>query len=156
MACHELNGASLAHCTFAFAALAAAATFPALGQVNININVPGIVQMAPPPPRYEMVPGPRPGQVWVQGRWVWNERDYVWQGGRWQQDRPDYVTHRPLGPGQRRLALGRRRVEARQAKDGKHGHDQTNGDAATTARRAGQEGPLLSPRRLHARRRGCR
>lgn len=77
--------------TFAFAALAAAATFPALGQVNININVPGIVQMAPPPPRYEMVPGPRPGQVWVQGRWVWNERDYVWQGGRWQQDRPDYV-----------------------------------------------------------------
>lgn len=77
--------------TFALAALVTAVTFPALGQVNININVPGLVQAAPPPPRYEAMPGPRQGQVWAPGRWVWNERDYVWQGGRWQQARPDYV-----------------------------------------------------------------
>ena len=109
--------------TFAFAALAAAATFPALGQVNININVPGIVQMAPPPPRYEMVPGTRPGQVWVQGRWVWNERDYVWQGGRWQQDRPDYV----YAPGRWVQASGGWRWVDDQwkpgkQKNGKHSH----------------------------------
>lgn len=114
--------------TFAFAALAAAATLPAFGQVNININVPGLVQMAPPPPRYEVMPGPRPGQVWVPGRWVWNDRDYVWQAGRWQQDRPDYV----YAPGRWVQASGGWRWVDDQWKPGKppkegkhgHGHDQ--------------------------------
>ena len=117
--------------TFALAALAAAATLPALGQVNININVPGLVQVAPPPPRYEVMPGPRPSQVWVPGRWVWNERDYVWQSGLWQQARPDYV----YAPGRWVQANGGWRWVDDQWKPGKppkhdkhdkhdnHGHD---------------------------------
>ena len=63
----------------------------ALSQVSININVPGFVQIAPPSPRYEAVPRPLRGQVWVPGRWVWNEREYVWRAGLWQSERPDYV-----------------------------------------------------------------
>ena len=69
-----------------------------------------------------MVPGPRPGQVWVQGRWVWNERDYVWQGGRWQQDRPDYV-YRPGPLRSRRAADGAgSTTSGSRASNGKHSH----------------------------------
>jgi len=65
--------------------------WPAPAQVSVHINVPGIVQIAPPAPRYEAAPGPRPGQVWVPGRWVWDERNYAWRQGYWQAARPDYV-----------------------------------------------------------------
>ncbi|HYP86154.1 YXWGXW repeat-containing protein [Variovorax sp.] len=62
----------------------------ALAQVSVNINVPGIVTVAPPPPRYEVVPQPRSGQIWVQGYWAWDHNDYRWRPGYWQPARPDY------------------------------------------------------------------
>jgi hypothetical protein len=62
-----------------------------LSQVSVQINVPGIVQIAPPPPRYEPVPRATPGRIWMPGRWAWNEREYVWRAGQWQTARPDYV-----------------------------------------------------------------
>lgn len=73
------------------AALLVAAAIPAAAQVSVNINVPGLVQVAPPAPRYERMPGPRSGQVWVPGHWQWTGRDYQWRGGYWQAARPDYA-----------------------------------------------------------------
>jgi hypothetical protein len=81
---------------FVLATALAATALSAGAQVSVNINVPGLVQMAPPQPRYEPMPDPRAGQVWVPGRWQWNGRDYVWRGGYWQVARPDYL----YAPGQ--------------------------------------------------------
>jgi hypothetical protein len=72
------------------ASLAVAAS-TASAQVSVNINVPGVVQLAPPPPRYEVIPGPRPDQIWVPGRWHWTGREYAWRAGFWQGARPDYA-----------------------------------------------------------------
>lgn len=70
----------------------ALATAPiyASAQVSVNINVPGLVTIAPPAPRFERPPPPRGGQVWVPGHWQWRHDDYVWRGGYWQAARPDY------------------------------------------------------------------
>jgi len=73
------------------AAVLVASALPAAAQVSVQINVPGLIQVAPPAPRYEPMPGPRPGQVWVPGHWQWNERAYVWRSGYWQAARPDYA-----------------------------------------------------------------
>ena len=112
---------------FLLAALLAASALPATAQVSVNINVPGLVQMAPPPPRFERMPGPRAGQVWVPGRWQWNGRDYVWASGRWQRARPDYA----YAPGQWVQADGGwrwregdwRRAERRQERREERRHD---------------------------------
>lgn len=78
-------------CHFLLAVLMAAAALPAVAQVSVHINLPGVVQAAPPPPRYERMPGPRAGQVWVPGHWQWNGRDYAWRGGNWQAARRDHA-----------------------------------------------------------------
>jgi len=73
-------------------ALVAAAIAPlaAMAQVSVNINVPGLIAVAPPAPRYEPMPPPRSGQVWIQGNWYWASNDYVWRPGRWEKARPEY------------------------------------------------------------------
>lgn len=57
--------------------------------VSVQIGV------APPPPRYEVVPPPRPGYVWIQGYWNWDPyaHRHVWIPGRWTGMRPGYVYH---------------------------------------------------------------
>lgn len=77
----------------AMALAAAAILMPGVSsaQVSININVPGLVSVAPPPPRAERVPAPRRGEVWVPGRWQWTGNDYDWRGGYWERARPDYA-----------------------------------------------------------------
>ena len=72
--------------------IAALAAIPLVvpAQVSVNINVPGIIAVAPPPPRYESVPTPRSGQIWIQGNWYWANNDYAWRSGHWEQARPDY------------------------------------------------------------------
>ncbi|MEX3810897.1 YXWGXW repeat-containing protein [Paraburkholderia sp. BR13439] len=68
------------------AALCCAATLtaaPAFAQVVI-------APMAPPPPRVELVPAPRDGYVWDQGRWRWEHGRYVWAPGHWQPVRVGY------------------------------------------------------------------
>ncbi|MCR6477082.1 hypothetical protein NU688_13050 [Variovorax sp. ZS18.2.2] len=60
-------------------------------QVSVNINVPGLVMVAPPPPRYEAPPPPRGGYVWVPGRWAWDGRAYAWQRGGWRPARSGYA-----------------------------------------------------------------
>ena len=75
----------------ALAAAALAAPLATLAQVSVNINVPGLVTLAPPAPRFEPMPGPRPGQVWVPGRWIWTGHAYDWRVGYWQPARADYA-----------------------------------------------------------------
>lgn len=71
----------------------AAALLPmaASAQVSVNINVPGIISVAPPAPRVEYVPAPRPGHLWIQGNWHWHQGDYAWRPGYWQRARPDHA-----------------------------------------------------------------
>jgi hypothetical protein len=62
---------------------------PSAAAVDISVNI------APPAPRYEVVPGPRAGYVWVPGHWQWNGRRYYWTAGFWERGRPGYAFHRP-------------------------------------------------------------
>jgi hypothetical protein len=88
---HRVKGFTVRLKPFLLFLTVSATSAAALSQVSININVPGFVQIAPPSPRYEAVPRPLPGRIWVPGRWAWNEREYVWRTGQWQSARPDYV-----------------------------------------------------------------
>jgi hypothetical protein len=64
------------------AASLGAASAPALSQVY--------VQVAPPPPRTEVVPAPRRGYVWVPGYWDWRGKRHVWVNGTWVRERRGY------------------------------------------------------------------
>ncbi len=79
--------------TLLFVAAFAAVVVPltAGAQVSVNINVPGVIAVAPPAPRVEYIPAPRPGHVWVQGNWYWSQGDYAWRPGYWQPARPNYA-----------------------------------------------------------------
>lgn len=57
---------------------------PAAAQLNIYVD------LAPPAPEQEVMPGPRPGYVWAPGHWDWNGRQYLWKAGRWEQSRAGY------------------------------------------------------------------
>jgi hypothetical protein len=50
-----------------------------------------VVRSEPPPPRSTYVE-PRPGYVWVDGRWGWDDysNEWVWYDGYWVEDRPGY------------------------------------------------------------------
>ena len=67
------------------AATLAASAMPAAARTDIVVNV------APPPVRYEVVPAPRVGYVWVPGYWEWRRHRHVWIGGHWTRHRPGYV-----------------------------------------------------------------
>jgi hypothetical protein len=74
-------------------AFAGATTYapPASAQVYVTTQV----SVAPPPPRYERVPGPRPGYIWAPGYWRWDgyRHRHVWVGGYWVHGRPGYTWH---------------------------------------------------------------
>ncbi len=61
------------------AAAAGALSLPAAARAHVEF----FVGIAPPPVRYEVVPAPRPGWVWVPGAWEWRYGQYVWVPGRW-------------------------------------------------------------------------
>ena len=70
--------------------VASAFAVPAYAQIRVNINV------APPPPQYEVVPPIPPGYVWAPGYWGWTGERHVWvrgrpilqrEGYRWEPDR---------------------------------------------------------------------
>lgn len=52
------------------------------------------VQIAPPAPRYEVIPAPRHGYVWVPGYWDWRGHHHVWVRGVWVRERVGY-RYRP-------------------------------------------------------------
>ncbi len=55
------------------------AAMPAAAEVSISINL----GVAPPAPRYEVVPAPRAGYAWAPGYWHWENERHVWSQGRW-------------------------------------------------------------------------
>jgi hypothetical protein len=66
------------------AAVALSAAFVSLpGTARTFVDI----EIAPPPPRVEVVPGPRVGYVWAPGYWRWNGRRHVWITGRWVGER---------------------------------------------------------------------
>ncbi len=62
-----------------------AIAMPAVAQVSMGIEI------APPPPRYEVVPAPREGYVWGPGYWRYENERHVWAPGQWQTARPGSV-----------------------------------------------------------------
>jgi hypothetical protein len=55
-----------------------------LAQVSFDVTV------APPAPRPERPPPPRPGYVWAPGYWGYRQHRYDWVSGRYVQNRPGY------------------------------------------------------------------
>lgn len=43
-----------------------------------------VAPIAPPPPRVEVMPAPRPGYVWQRGHWRWAHGRYIWVPGHWR------------------------------------------------------------------------
>ena len=67
------------------------------------------VQIAPPPPRVEVVPAPRVGYVWAPGYWRWNGHRHVWINGCGSASDAAGMGARRLGAGpERPLAPGSR------------------------------------------------
>jgi len=68
-----------------------AISLPAAAQISGSI----IVDIPPPAPRVEVVPAPRPGYVWTNGYWRWEEprRTHIWVEGRWEAERPGHRWH---------------------------------------------------------------
>jgi hypothetical protein len=59
--------------------------------VDIHLNI------APPPPRYEVIPAPRAGYIWSPGHWQWSRSAgrHVWLPGHWERVRAGYVYRAP-------------------------------------------------------------
>jgi len=105
--------------TALLATLLAAAPLISAAQVSININVPGLVAIAPPPPRFEPLPPPRAGYVWVPGSWQWQQSAYGWRQGYWEPARPNAV----YAPGRWVQADGGWRWVEPQWKPGRNKHE---------------------------------
>jgi hypothetical protein len=62
---------------------AAMLSAPAYAVVNFSFGI----EVAPPPPRVEVMPPMRPGFVWAPGYWAWERGRHVWIEGRWIEAR---------------------------------------------------------------------
>lgn len=61
--------------------------------VRAQVRPAHVVDEAPPEPQYEN-PDPRPGHVWVRGRWEWRGSKWRWKRGHWKRARAGYTwTH---------------------------------------------------------------
>ena len=71
------------------AASTAVASHVAAARVDVDVLI------APPAPRYEVVPAPRHGYVWAPGYWAWDGRRHVWRSGSWMKERhgEHWVAH---------------------------------------------------------------
>jgi WXXGXW repeat (2 copies) len=77
--------AALALCVLVSVALPGCVVVPDQGHY-----AGGVVMVAPPPPRVEVIGVAPVGQVWIDGYWNWVGGRHVWVGGRWAAARPGY------------------------------------------------------------------
>ena len=63
-----------------------AATIPQTSAAAVGVYV----QVAPPAPRFERLPEPRRGYVWVPGYWDWRGHRHMWVRGVWVKARHGY------------------------------------------------------------------
>ena len=68
-----------------FASSVTAFALPAAAEIYVNI--------APPAPRYEVVPAPRHGYVWAPGYWDWRGSRHVWVKGHWEREHHGMYWH---------------------------------------------------------------
>ncbi len=63
--------------------------------VRAQVRPMHVVTKRPPAPRY-VTPQTRPGQVWVKGRWQWQNNNWAWTAGSYVPARPgrSYVAGR--------------------------------------------------------------
>jgi hypothetical protein len=65
----------------------------ALVPISAPAEVSVFLDIAPPAPRYEVVPPPRAGHVWQPGFWEWRGDRHYWRKGYWVRERPGYYWH---------------------------------------------------------------
>lgn len=75
--------------------LVAVSLAASLGSVAMPAAAQVYVEVAPPPPRFERVPPPRHGFVWVPGHWEGNGRRHFWVQGTWLRERPGFRYAEP-------------------------------------------------------------
>lgn len=51
------------------------------------------VDVAPPAPRYEVIPAARPGYVWQPGYWEWDHGRHRWHRGYWVREKRGHYWH---------------------------------------------------------------
>src|SRR5258707_7771248 len=68
-----------------------AATLGSFGvPADARPDVDVVVNVGPPPVRYEVVPAPRVGYVWTPGYWDWRGPRHMWIAGHWVRARHGY------------------------------------------------------------------
>ncbi|HWH81638.1 MAG TPA: YXWGXW repeat-containing protein [Burkholderiaceae bacterium] len=77
------------------AACAAATLAMAAGTASAQVRGQIVIGNAPPPPRVEAVPAPRPGYHWTPGYWAWQNHRHVWHQGVWVRERRGYAYADP-------------------------------------------------------------
>jgi hypothetical protein len=75
--------------------LLAALAFSSIGLIPVpaSADVGIYLDVAPPAPRYEVVPAPRVGYVWQPGYYDWRSGHHVWVRGGWVRERKGYYYH---------------------------------------------------------------
>ncbi len=59
-----------------------AVAMPEIGNARVYVDI----DVAPPPPRVEVVPAVRVGYVWAPGYWNYSGHQHVWVNGRYIHD----------------------------------------------------------------------
>lgn len=57
---------------------------------TLLVSATPVVYQEPPQPQDEQVT-PRPGFLWIKGRWDWKNNQWTWVGGRWDRERSGYA-----------------------------------------------------------------
>jgi len=65
---------------------------PVVASAGIGIDI----DIAPPAPQVEIVPGPRVGYVWAPGYWEWRGGSHVWVGGQWRANGAAIIDSRSV------------------------------------------------------------
>lgn len=108
-------------CAAAAIALSAMAFMPMQASAQVGVSI--TVGNAPPPMRYEEIPPPRYGYVWVPGYWDWDGWQYVWHEGYWLPERAGYFYEAPYwyqGSGGWYLKRGDWHAGVRHGRPGQH------------------------------------
>ena len=73
--------------------LLAALIVSSMGAVSLPASAEVYIDVAPPPPRHEVVPAPRAGYVWAPGYCDWRGHHHVWVRGHWEREHHGMYWH---------------------------------------------------------------
>ncbi|HLL24623.1 MAG TPA: hypothetical protein VK427_20970 [Kofleriaceae bacterium] len=63
----------------------------ATGSASMRTSGSAVVYQEPPAPQLEQPSSPRPGFIWVRGRWDWRGGQWTWIDGHWERERAGYA-----------------------------------------------------------------